>query len=76
MTMLKHKDYDIFSLKYVTASFFATYFSGIVHPLDIVKTRFQSKTIPYVGHDGKASSDNLVPKYNGIKNALEMIYKN
>jgi hypothetical protein len=40
--MNKPRDYDIFSFKYVAASFFATYFAGVVHPLDIVKTRFQS----------------------------------
>jgi hypothetical protein len=38
------RDYDIFSIKYVAASFFATYFAGVVHPLDLIKTRFQSKT--------------------------------
>jgi hypothetical protein len=32
----------LFSLKYLTASFLATYCSGVVHPLDLIKTRFQS----------------------------------
>lgn len=32
----------LFSLKYLTASFVATYCSGVVHPLDLIKTRFQS----------------------------------
>lgn len=60
---------NFFSGKYIAASFFATYFSGVVHPLELIKTRFQS-------HDGKTSKDNLVPKYDGIRNALKMIYKN
>jgi hypothetical protein len=67
--MTSKYDYDIFSIKYITASFFATYFSGVVHPLDLIKTRFQS-------HDGKASNENLVPKYSGINNAFKMIYQN
>lgn len=43
--MNKAYDYDLRSLKYVAASFFATYFAGVVHPLDIIKTRFQSTSI-------------------------------
>lgn len=43
--MSKHHDYDLFSIKYVAASFFATYFSGVMHPLDLIKTRFQSKPL-------------------------------
>lgn len=38
------RDYDLFSIKYIAASFFATYFSGVMHPLDLIKTRFQSKS--------------------------------
>ena len=53
----------------------ATYFSGIVHPLDLIKTRFQSIYQNTKGHDGKSSSENLVPKYNGIKSAIKKIYK-
>ena len=34
--------YDFSSLKYLTASFLATYCSGLVHPLDVIKTRLQS----------------------------------
>lgn len=56
-------------MKYIAASLFASYFAGITHPLELIKTRFQS-------HDGKATNDNLVPKYTGIKNALKSIYKN
>jgi hypothetical protein len=41
--MTPHHDYDLFSIKYVVASFFATYLSGVMHPLDLIKTRFQSK---------------------------------
>lgn len=35
--------FDASSAKYVAASFFATYCSGLTHPLDVVKTRLQSK---------------------------------
>jgi hypothetical protein len=41
--MNKKHDYDIFSFKYIASSFFATYFAGVMHPLDLIKTRFQSK---------------------------------
>lgn len=44
--MNKQPSYDLFSIKYVAASFFATYFAGIMHPLDLIKTRFQSKSLP------------------------------
>lgn len=44
--MTTNKEYGLFSLKYIAASFFATYFSGVVHPLDLIKTRFQSKPSP------------------------------
>ena len=57
-----------FSLKYIAASLFASYAAGVTHPLELIKTRFQS-------HDGRTSKDNLVPKYSGIKNALKSIYK-
>jgi len=33
---------SVFSLKYIAASMFATYASGVVHPLELIKTRFQS----------------------------------
>lgn len=59
---------NILSANYLAASLFATYFSGVMHPLELVKTRFQS-------HDGK-SSENVVPKYRGITDALKMIYQN
>lgn len=74
--MTSSDNYNIFSLKYIAASLFATYFSGVMHPLELIKTRFQSKEISILGHDGKASNDNLVPKYTGIRNALQMIYQN
>lgn len=35
--------FDTNSVKYVVASFFATYCSGLTHPLDVIKTRLQSK---------------------------------
>ena len=34
-----------YSLKCGVSSFLATYIAGILHPLDLLKTRFQS--IPY-----------------------------
>ncbi len=73
--MKRSNDYEILSINYITASFFASYFAAVMHPLDLIKTRFQSKCIFQLGHDGKTSKENLVPKYNGIKNALKMIYK-
>lgn len=42
--MTSNSDYNLFSLKYIAASFAATYFSGVVHPLELIKTRFQSRT--------------------------------
>jgi solute carrier family 25 folate transporter 32 len=72
--MTSNQEYGLFSLKYIAASFFATYVAGVVHPLDLIKTRFQSKTLFISGHDGKGH-DNLVPKYSGINNALKSIYK-
>jgi hypothetical protein len=41
--MTPNSQLDVFSLKYMAASLFATYFSGVMHPLDLIKTRFQSK---------------------------------
>lgn len=38
--------FDSSSAKYIAASFFATYCSGLTHPLDVVKTRLQSKGLP------------------------------
>lgn len=43
LKMASNSDYNIFSFKYIAASFVATYFSGVVHPLELIKTRFQSK---------------------------------
>lgn len=34
------------------SSFVATLASGIVHPLELIKTRFQSKSNIKLGHDG------------------------
>jgi len=68
-------NYDFFSFKYVAASFFATYFSGVTHPLDLIKTRFQSNDFKYVGHDGRSGSGNLVPQYSGVRGALKVIYR-
>lgn len=65
----------LLSLRYLTASFLATYCSGVVHPLDLIKTRFQSKLTLHPGHDGKSAAENIVPKYSGITNALAVIYK-
>lgn len=68
-------NYDIFSFKYVAASFFATYFSGVTHPLDLIKTRFQSNVFRKLGHDGKAGTGNLVPQYSGVRGAIKVIYR-
>lgn len=43
--MNNQSDYGLFSLSCIAASFFATYLSGVLHPLDLIKTRFQSKII-------------------------------
>lgn len=54
--MSKSDVLDLLSIKYIASSFMATYFSGIVHPLDVIKTRFQSINQNNLGHDGKSSS--------------------
>ena len=36
------KEENYFSLKCGISSFIATYISGVLHPLDLLKTRFQS----------------------------------
>jgi hypothetical protein len=47
----------IFSIKCGLASFIATYIAGIMHPFDVIKTRFQSHYIIYfLGHDGKSNA--------------------
>lgn len=44
--MTKNEDIDYFySLKCGLCSFVATYISGVMHPFDLIKTRFQS--IPF-----------------------------
>ena len=40
--------FDLTSLKYLVASFAATYCSGLTHPLDLIKTRLQSKRFKYL----------------------------
>lgn len=41
--MNKHEKVDRFySLKCGFCSFIATYISGVMHPFDLIKTRFQS----------------------------------
>jgi hypothetical protein len=44
--MTSNQEHGLLSLKYIAASFFATYFAGVVHPLDLIKTRFQSTPLP------------------------------
>lgn len=73
--MVVLENHDFSSLKYLSASFIATYCSGLVHPLDVVKTRLQSNANDYSGHDGKSKSENLVPKYGSIHKALKYIYR-
>jgi hypothetical protein len=42
------------NFKCAISSFVANYIAGILHPFDVIKTRFQSN-LPYnLGHDGKA----------------------
>jgi hypothetical protein len=53
----------IYSIKCGIASFIATYIAGVMHPLDVIKTRFQSIFLINLGHDGKSNADNEVPKY-------------
>lgn len=65
----------IYSMKCGVASFIATYIAGVMHPLDLIKTRFQSYCFHYVGHDGKSNADNEVPKYEGIIKGLRKIYR-
>jgi hypothetical protein len=67
--------FDTASLKYLAASFVATYCSGLTHPLDVIKTRLQSRVSKYTGHDGKGSADNLVPKYRSVRGAFKEIYQ-
>ena len=62
------------NLKCGVASFAANYISGILHPFDVIKTRFQSKFINHQGHDGKERKSNLVPKYQGIYHAFKEIF--
>lgn len=47
-----------------------------MHPLDLIKTRFQSKWSMHLGHDGKSNADNQVPKYEGVFRGLRDIYHN
>ena len=47
-----------------------------MHPLDLIKTRFQSISVINSGHDGKANIDNQVPKYEGLVKGLKQIYNN
>lgn len=46
-----------------------------MHPLDLIKTRFQSKSSIHLGHDGKSNADNQVPKYEGVIKGLRDIYR-
>jgi hypothetical protein len=54
--MINLENYDFSTIKYLSASFFATYCSGLVHPLDVIKTRLQSTFFSYTGHDGKSKA--------------------
>lgn len=61
--------------KCAVASFTANYIAGILHPFDVIKTRFQSIILMDLGHDGKLPNQNIVPKYNGIFHAFQEIYR-
>ncbi len=57
--MNQNEDIDPFyCLKCGLCSFFATYISGVMHPFDLIKTRFQSFYYFYIfqGHDGKSNT--------------------
>lgn len=56
--------------KCAISSFVANYIAGLLHPFDVIKTRFQSRKSNDLGHDGKAAHQNIVPKYDGILNAF------
>jgi hypothetical protein len=49
--------------------------AGIMHPLDLIKTRFQSTISTTQGHDGKSNAENQVPKYEGIVKGIKEIYR-
>lgn len=51
------------------ASFISSLASNLVHPLEVIKTRFQS-------HDGSHNKLNVVPKYQGITSAITTIIRN
>lgn len=55
------------SLKYALAAFSSSFCVQILHPFDLIKTRFQS-------HDGGSGSGNQVPEYRGIRHAFSKIY--
>ncbi|KRX09176.1 Mitochondrial carrier domain [Pseudocohnilembus persalinus] len=56
------------SYKYSLAAFGSSFVLGLLHPLDVIKTRLQS-------HDG-SKINNIVPKYNSIIDAVQQIKKN
>jgi len=63
------------NFKCAISSFIANYIAGILHPFDVIKTRFQSNHLYHSGHDGKAPTQNIVPQYGGIIKAFKDIYK-
>ncbi|EAR86367.3 folate carrier protein, putative (macronuclear) [Tetrahymena thermophila SB210] len=58
---------QIESFKYSFAAFCSTFCVQILHPFDLIKTRFQS-------HDGMKGGNNIVPQYKNIRNAFQTIY--
>ena len=73
---MKTKESDeTYSLKCGLNSFISTYVAGIMHPLDVIKTRLQSKQVIDQGHDGRSRSENLVPQYKGVFDAVRTIHK-
>ena len=62
------------AFKYGLCSFAATYIAGIMHPLDLLKTRYQSINHIIIGHDGRGNSFNLVPRYEGVFQGLKQIH--
>jgi hypothetical protein len=74
-TLMPEADIGHVGYKCAFASFVANYIAGLLHPFDVIKTRFQSRINHDIGHDGKAAHHNIVPKYDGIISAFKEIYR-
>ena len=52
---MNKNEQKMYSFKCGVASFIATYIAGVMHPFDLIKTRFQSILNISIGHDGKSN---------------------